>query len=200
MDQLKVLGERIYPEKPIVRKRRKQLGGKPTHRTYDLNVAKSKGYAMRSMKRKLPKIEKLSIKDEKERVKRSISHIHLKAELTKFETQQSRLEIDLQDTYKEFAYYLLKLEQEKDGSTNKDGWDTGIPAGVFGDFIYDTYEPRLIAFARLESKIKAFLAIDWEMCEVNVTRTRKPAYNYNLSKEQVGKLTDADKPYLRELM
>lgn len=200
MNQLKVLGERIYPEKPIVRKRRKQWGGKPTHRTYDLNVAKSKGYAMRSMKRKLPKIEKLSIKDEKERVKRSISHVPIKAELTTFETQQSRLELDLMTVYREFAYYLLKLEQEKDGSTNKDGWDTGIPAGVFGDFIYDTYQPTIRAFGELHGKIKEFLTIDWEMCEVNVTRTRKPAYNYNLSKEQVGKLTDADKPYLRELM
>lgn len=200
MDQLKVLGERIYPEKPIVRKRRKQWGGKPTHRTYDLNVAKSKGYALRSMKRNLPKIEKISVEETREHVKRSISHVPIKAELTTIETQQSRLEIDLMTVYREFAYYLLKLEQEKDGSTNKDAWDVSMPSGVFEDFIHDTYEPKLITFARLESEIKAFLTIDWDMCEVNVTRTRKPAYNYNLSKERVGKLTDADKPYLRELM
>lgn len=170
------------------------------HDLKPLNVKKSKGYALRSMKRKLPKIEKISVEETREHVKRSISHIPIKAELTTIETQQSRLEIDLQDTYKELAYYLLKLEQEKDGSTNKDGWDVSMPSGVFEDFIHDTYEPKLITFARLESKIKAFLTIDWDMCEVNVTRTRKTAYNYNLSKEQVGKLTDADKPYLRELM
>lgn len=199
MDQLKVLGERIYPEKPIVRKRRKQWGGKPTHRTYDLNVAKSKGYAMRSMKRKLPKIEKLSIKDEKERVKRSISHIHLKAELTKIETQQSRLELDLLDAYKEFAYYLFELEQENTDNT-KDAWDVAIPAGALDDFIYDTYEPNIKAFANLPSEIKGFIAKDWEMYDVNVIRTRQSAYGYNLSKEQVERLQDADKSYLREHM
>lgn len=170
------------------------------HDLKPLNVKKSKGHALRSMKRKLPKIEKISVEETREHVKRSISHVPIKAELTTIETQQSRLEIDLQDTYKELAYYLLKLEQEKDGSTNKDGWNTGIPSGVFGDFIYDTYQPTIRAFGELHGKVKEFLTIDWDMCEVNVTRTRKPAYNYNLSKEQVGKLTDADKPYLRELM
>lgn len=170
------------------------------HDLKPLNVKKSKGYALRSMKRNLPKIEKISVEETREHVKRSISHVPIKAELTTIETQQSRLEIDLMTVYREFAYYLLKLEQEKDGSTNKDAWDVSMPSGVFEDFIHDTYEPKLITFARLESEIKAFLTIDWDMCEVNVTRTRKPAYNYNLSKERVGKLTDADKPYLRELM
>lgn len=199
MDQLKILGERIYPEKPIVRKRRKQWGGKPTHRTYDLNVAKSKGYAMRSMKRKLPKLEKISVEETKEHVKRSISHVQIKADLTTFETLNSRFELVSMDAYKEFAYYLLELERENT-SINKNDWYSAIPSGVFEDLIYETYQPTIRAFAELHGKIKEFLAIDWELCEISATRTRKPAYNYKLSDEQVGSLKDADQSFLRELM
>lgn len=164
-----------------------------------LNVKKSKGYALRSMKRNLPKIEKISVEETREHVKRSISHVQIKADLTTFETLQSRFELDLLTVYKEFAYYLFELEQEN-SAAKKDAWHTAMPSGLLDDFIYDTYEPKQIAFARLESEIKAFLTIDWDMCEVNVTRTRKPAYNYNLSKDDVDKLKDADQSYLRELM
>lgn len=195
---LKPLDERVYPNKPIVRKRRKQWGGKPTYRTVDLNVRKSKGYAMRSMKRKLPKLDHLSIKESKERMKRSISHVQIKAELTTFETQQSRLELDLMTVYRDFAHYLFELEQENTDA-KKDAWDVSMPSGVLEDFIHDTYEPKLITFARLESEIKAFIAKEWSEYGERSLKARQSAYGYNLSKEQVEKLQDADKSYLREM-
>lgn len=196
---LKPLDERIYPNKPIVRKRRKQWGGKPTFRTVELNTAKSKGYALRSMKRKLPKLDHLSIKETKERMKRSISHIHLKTELTTFETQQSRMELDLLDAYKEFAYYLFELEQE-DTAAKKDAWDVAIPAGALDDFIHDTYEPKIMAFANLHSEIKGFIAKEWNEYGERSLKARQQAYGYNLSKEQVDNLQDADKSYMKAMM
>ncbi|PYE03983.1 hypothetical protein BDW31_1372 [Staphylococcus sp. AtHG25] len=196
---LKPIGERVYPSKPIVRKRRKQWGGKPTYRTIDLNVKKSKGYAFRSMKRKLPKLDHLSIKETKERMKRSISHIHLKTELTTFETQQSRMELDLLDAYKNFAYYLFELEQE-DTAAKKDAWDVAIPAGALDDFIHDTYQPNLMTFANLHSEIKSFIAKEWNEYGERSLKARQQAYGYNLSKEQVDSLQDADKSYMRAMM
>lgn len=196
---LKPLDEHVYPNKPIVRKRRKQWGGKPTFRTVELNAAKSKGYALRSMKRKLPKLDHLSIKETKERMKRSISHIHLKAELTTFETQQSRMELDLLDAYKEFAYYLFELEQENTDA-KKDAWDVAIPSGALDDFIHDTYEPKIMAFANLHSEIKGFIAKEWNEYGERSLKARQQAYGYNLSKEQVDNLQDADKSYMKAMM
>lgn len=195
----KPLGERVYPNKPIVRKRRKQWSGKPTYRTVELNVKKSKGYAFRSMKRKLPKLDRLSIKETKERMKRSISHIHLKTELTTFETQKSRMELDLLDAYKEFAYYLFELEQE-DTASKKDAWDVAIPSGALDDFILDTYQPNIKAFANLHSEIKGFIAKEWNEYGERSLKARQQAYGYNLSKEQVDSLQDADKSYMRAMM
>lgn len=196
---LKPLDEHVYPNKPIVRKRRKQWGGKPTFRTVELNAGKSKGYALRSMKRKLPKLDHLSIKETKERMKRSISHIHLKTELTTFETQQSRMELDLLDAYKEFAYYLFELEQENTAA-KKDAWDVAIPAGALDDFIHDTYEPKIMAFANLPSEIKGFIDKEWNEYGERSLKARQQAYGYNLSKEQVDNLQDADKSYMKAMM
>lgn len=196
---LKPLDERVFPQKPIVRKRRKQWGGKPTFRTVELNTRKSKGYAMRSMKRNLPKLDHLSIKETKERMKRSISHVHIKTELTTFETQQSRMELDLLDAYKDFAYFLFELEQE-DTAAKKDAWDVAIPAGALDDFIHDTYEPKLMAFANLHSEIKAFIAKEWNEYGERSLKARQQAYGYNLSKEQVDNLQDADKSYMKAMM
>lgn len=196
---LKPLDERVYPNKPIVRKRRKQWGGKPTYRTVELNVAKSKGYALRSMKRKLPKLDHLSIKETKERMKRSISHVQIKADLTTFETLNSRFELDLMTVYKEFAHYLFELEQE-DTAAKKDAWNVAMPSGVFEDFINDTYEPKLIAFANLHSEIKAFIAKEWNEYGERSLKARQQAYGYHLSKDDVDKLKDADQSYLREMM
>ena len=105
---IKPLDERVYPNKALVRRRRKQWGGTPNYKTFELNPRKSKGYALRSIKRQLPNVDGLSIKRATERMKRSISHIHIKADLTGFETQSSRLEVDLYDTFKHFGY-----EQQK---------------------------------------------------------------------------------------
>lgn len=196
---LKTLIEHVYPQKPIVRKRRKQWGGKPTYRTVDLNVRKSRGYAMRSMKRNLPKLDHLSIKESKERMKRSISHVQIKADLTTFETLQSRFELDLLTVYKEFAYYLFELEQEN-SAAKKDAWHTAMPSGLLDDFIYDTYEPRLIAFANLHSEIKAFISKEWVEYGERSLKARQQAYNYHLSPDEVDSLKDADQSYLREMM
>ena len=188
-----------YPEKALVRKRRKQWGGKPNYRTYDFSPSKSVGYALRSMKRHLPTIEVISIKDVQEKMKRSISHIHIKADITPFETQRSRMEVDLFDAYEEFATHLFELEQENTDN-KKDAWDVTMPSGALDDFIRDNYSPTIVAFAELPSEMRDFIAKEWNEYGEKSRKGREQAYGYNLSKEQVGNLQDADKSYLREMM
>lgn len=195
----KPLDTRVYPNKPIVRKRRKQWGGKPNFRTVEFNPRKSVGYALRSMKRHLPKIDHLSIKDVQEKMKRSVSHVHIKAEVTTFETQKSRMEVDLFDAYDTFARHLFELEQE--GTDNKkDAWDVTMPSGALDDFIKDHYSPTITAFAELPSDMRDFIAKEWNEYGENSRKGREQAYGYNLTKEQVGNLQDADLSFLREMM
>ena len=197
--KVKPLDTRVYPNKPIVRKRRQQWGGKPNFRTVEFNPRKSVGYALRSMKRHLPKIDHLSIKDVQEKMKRSVSHVHIKAEVTTFETQKSRMEVDLFDAYDTFARHLFELEQESTDN-KKDAWDVTMPSGALDDFIKDHYSPTITAFAELPSDMRDFIAKEWNEYGENSRKGREQAYGYNLSKEQVGNLQDADLSYLREMM
>lgn len=191
--------ERIYPAKPTVRKRRMQWGGKPNYRSNNFSPVKSKGYALRSMKRHLPKINLISIKEVKEKMKRSISHIPIKADVTPVETQKLRMELDLFSAYDQFARYLFEVEQENT-SSKKDAWDVAMPSGALDDFIVDNYAPTVRAFAELPSEIRAFIAQEWNKYNENARKGREKAYGYNLSKEQVDSLQDADLSYLREMM
>lgn len=197
--KVKPLDTRIYPNKPIVRKRRKQWGGKPNFRTVEFNPRKSVGYALRSMKRHLPKLELISIKDVQQKMKRSISHVHIKAEVTTFETQKSRMEVDLFDAYDTFARHLFELEQESTDN-KKDAWDVTMPSGALDDFIKDHYSPTITAFAELPSDMRDFIAKEWNEYGENSRKGREQAYGYNLTKEQVGNLQDADLSFLREMM
>ncbi|MFF5909576.1 hypothetical protein [Staphylococcus cohnii] len=193
------LQSRAYPTKPTVRKRRKQWGGKANYRTYELNARKSMGYALRSMKRHLPKIDRFSIAKAKERMKRSISHTMFKADITIFETQRSRMELELFDAYQQFAYYLFEQEQE-DTSAKKDAWVFAMPSGTLDDFIKDHYAPTIRAFAELPSEMKAFIEKEWNEYGERARVERQDAYGYNLTQEQVDNLQDADLSYMRELM
>lgn len=193
------LQSRAYPTKATVRKRRKQWGGKANYRTYELNARKSMGYALRSMKRHIPKIDRFSIAKAKERMKRSISHTMFKADITIFETQRSRMELELFDAYQQFAYYLFEQEQE-DTSAKKDAWVFAMPSGTLDDFIKDHYAPTIRAFAELPSEMKAFIEKEWNEYGERARVERQDAYGYNLTEEQVNNLQDADLSYMRELM
>lgn len=193
------LQSRAYPTKATVRKRRKQWGGKANYRTYELNARKSMGYALRSMKRHIPKIDLISIDKVKERMKRSISHTMFKADITVYETQRTRMELDLFDAYQQFAYYLFELEQE-DTSAKKDAWVFAMPSGTLDDFIKDHYAPTIRAFAELPSEMKAFIEKEWNEYGERARVERQGAYGYNLTQEQVNNLQDADLSYMRELM
>lgn len=193
------LDTRVYPKKPTVRKRRKQWGGKPNYRTYELNAHKSMGYALRSMKRHLTKIDIISIAKVKERMKRSISHTMFKAEVTTYETQKSRMELELFDAYEQFATQLFELEQENT-SAKKDAWDFAMPSGALDDFIKDHYAPTIRAFAELPSEMKAFIAREWNEYGERARKERQNAYGYNLTQQDVDNLQDADLSYMRSLM
>lgn len=193
------LKTRVYPKKPTVRKRRKHWGGKPTYRTYELNAGKSMGYALRSMKRHLTKIDRISIAKVKERMKRSISHTMFKAEVTTYETQKSRMELELFDAYEQFATQLFELEQENT-SAKKDAWDFAMPSGALDDFIKDHYAPTIRAFAELPSEMKAFIAKEWNEYGERARKERQNAYGYNLTQQDVDNLQDADLSYMRSLM
>lgn len=151
------------------------------------------------MKRHLPKLELISIKDVQQKMKRSISHVHIKAEVTTFETQKSRMEVDLFDAYDTFARHLFELEQESTDN-KKDAWDVTMPSGALDDFIKDHYSPTITAFAELPSDMRDFIAKEWNEYGENSRKGREQAYGYNLTKEQVGNLQDADLSFLREMM
>lgn len=196
---IKPLDERVYPNKALVRRRRKQWGGTPNYKTFELNPRKSKGYALRSIKRQLPNVDGLSIKRATERMKRSISHIHIKADLTGFETQSSRLEVDLYDTFKHFGYCLFEQIQE-DTSNKKDAWDFAMPSGALDDFLADKYAPTISAFADLKADIQAFVASEWNKYSEKATNAREHAHGYHLTREDVANLQDADLSYLKGMM
>lgn len=197
--KLKPLDNRVYPKKPIVRKRRKQWGGVKTYRTYELNVGKSKGYALRSMKRHLPHIAPYSIKRATERMKRSIAHLYFKVEITPIETRERRMTLDLFDAYEQYAHYLFEIEQE-DTSAKTDAWDTYIPSNALDEFIRDHYRPTVTAFAQLQSEIKKFIAEEWSKYGIEAHEARQETYGYNLSQSQVSALQSSDKSFLKEML
>lgn len=197
--KLKPLDNRVYPKKPIVRKRRKQWGGVKTYRTYELNAGKSKGYALRSMKRHLPHIAPYSIKRATERMKRSIAHLYFKVEITPIETRERRMTLDLFDAYEQYAHQLFEIEQE-DTSAKTDAWDTYIPSNALDDFIRDHYRPTVTAFAQLESEIKKFIAEEWSKYGIEAHEARQETYGYNLSQSQVSELQSSDKSFLKEML
>ena len=195
---LKPIDLRVYPDKPTVRRRRKQWGGKPTYRTFELNPRKSRGYAMRSLKKHLPKIEILNYKKTRETMRRSISHTLMKTEITPIETQKVRMALDLFDAYQQFGYYLFELEQE-DTSAKKDAWWTYMSETALDDFLADTFQPNAITFAELRTRIKEFIKNSWDNYDDEAHTVRQSAYGYNLSREQVKQLQNADKSYMRPM-
>lgn len=189
---------RVYPDKPTVRRRRKQWGGKPTYRTFELNPRKSRGYAMRSLKKHLPKIGILDYKKTRETMRRSISHTLMKTQITPIETQKVRMALDLFDAYQQFGYYLFELEQE-DTSSKKDAWWTYMSETALDDFLADTFQPNTITFAELRTRIKEFIKNSWDNYDDEAHTVRQSAYGYNLSREQVKQLQNADKSYMRPM-
>lgn len=194
----KPIDSRVYPDKPIVRRRRKHWGGKPTYRTFELNPRKSRGYAMRSLKKHLPKIEILNYKKTRETMRRSISHTLMKTQITPIETQKVRMALDLFDAYQQFGYYLFELEQENT-SAKKDAWWTYMSETALDDFLADTFQPNAITFAELRTRIKEFIKNSWDNYDDEAHTVRQSAYGYNLSREQVKQLQNADKSYMRPM-
>lgn len=197
--KIKPIDTRVYPDKSIVRKRRKQWGGVKTYRTYELNVGKSRGYALRSVKRLFPHVVPYSIKRATERMKRSISHLYFKVKIGPIETAEYRMTLDLFDAYEQYAHYLFSMEQE-DTSAKTDAWDTYIPSNALDDFIRDTYSPTITAFAELHMKIRKFIAEEWAKYGIEAYEARQEAYGYNLTREQVSRLPSSDKSFLKEMM
>ena len=132
-------------------------------------------------------------------MKRSISHTMFKAEITTYETQKSRMELELFDAYEQFATQLFELEQENT-SAKKDAWDFAMPSGALDDFIKDHYAPTIRAFAELPSEMKAFIAKEWNEYGERARKERQNAYGYNLTQQDVDNLQDADLSYMRSLM
>lgn len=196
--KLKPIDSRVYPDKPTVRRRRKQWGGKPTYRTFELNPRKSRGYAMRSFKKQLPKIETVNYRKTRETMRRSISHVLMKTKITPIETQKVRMALDLFDAFQQFGYHLFEIEQE-DTSSKKDAWWTYMSESALDDFLADEFQPNTIAFAELRSKIRGFIKDAWENYDDEAHTVRQSAYGYNLSREQVKQLQNADKSYMRPM-
>lgn len=181
---------------PHMRKRRKQWAGKPTFRqdVSDFNVKRTKGYSMRSMLYKFPKLEVIPYKELKSRLKRSISHVQLwsKVQITGFETVKSRFELDLYDAHKQFCYVLFEREQENT-SARKDAWDTYLPSGMLEQFIESNYVPTMRGFSELPSKMKSFISSAWDEYSETARNERQERYGMNLTSEDVNKLQDSDK-------
>ena len=70
-------------ESPLVRQMRKQWGGVPRVQTQVANFdpKRALGYAKRSLGYKAPSIELLTVKQDLERLKRSLAHTRIKAEV-----------------------------------------------------------------------------------------------------------------------
>lgn len=187
--------EYALPEFPHMRKRRKQWGGKPTYRqdVQDINFKRIKGYSMRSMMYRMPKVSNLPFKELKSKMNRSISHVQLwnTIQMTGIETLKKRYELDLYSVHVEFCHLLFELEQE-DTNARKDAWDTYLPSGLLDDFIADNYEPTLKNFSSLPSKVKSFIASAWDNYNAEARYERQDRYNMNLTSKQVSDLPNAD--------
>lgn len=188
--------EKVYLPFPHMRKRRKQWGGKPTYRTYELNVKVSYGYAKRSMLRHFPVLTTYDWKKTKEKTRRSLSHTYLWkfAEMTPFETLNTRFEDDLFSAYKELGYKIMQDEMYTDGM--RDAWQTYMSEGTFEQFLQDNYAPTITAFSELTGAVKDFIADEWDKYSKEARSGREERYGMQLSNEQIDNLQDADLSYL----
>lgn len=185
--------EEVYPDKPIVRKRRKQWGGVPTYRN-DFDPMKAFGYILRSY-RKLMKIPYFTEQDVVSSMRRSISHIYFKEKVTPIRTQEMDLEEALYDAYFEYVHALFTDLQE-DTEARKRAWEEYIDADVVSEVIKDTFAPTLDAFLSAEEELKEAIGDKWEHYRKESFTLRAQSQGLELTKEQVDKLQDADKSYL----
>lgn len=185
--------EEVYPDKPIVRKRRKQWGGVPTYRN-DFDPMKAFGYILRSY-RKLMKIPYFTEQDVVSSMRRSISHIYFKEKVTPIRTQEMDLEEALYDAYFEYVHALFTDLQE-DTEARKRAWEEYIDADVVSEVIKDTFAPTLDAFLNAEEELKEAIGDKWEHYRKESFTLRAESQGLKLTKEEVDKLQNADKSYL----
>lgn len=183
-------------EPPLVRQMRKQWGGVPRVQTHvaDFDARRALGYAKRSLGYKAPSITLLTVKQDLERLKRSLAHTRIKAEVSLIETVNLNLEQALFYAYSDFAKQLLANEHRT--AAMVDAWDEYIPDNMIDAFITETYEPTIRAFSKLEDSIKDFIAEAWDRYGKAARVARQGRYDMNLTAEQINDLQDADKSYL----
>lgn len=186
--------EEVYPDKPIVRKRRKQWGGVPTYRN-DFDPMKAFGYILRSY-RKLMKIPYFTEQDVVSSMRRSISHIYFKEKVTPIRTQEMDLEEALYDAYFDYVHALFTDLQE-DTEARKRAWEEYIDEDVVTEVIKDNFAPTLDAFMEAEDKLKKEIGDKWEDYKEQSFTTRAESQGYKLDEQQVENLQDADDTYMK---
>lgn len=186
--------DEVYPDKPIVRKRRKQWGGVPTYRN-DFDPMKAFAYILRSY-RKLMKVSYFTEQDVVSSMRRSISHIYFKEKVTPIRTQEMDLEEALYDAYFEYVHALFTDLQE-DTEARKRAWEEYIDADVVTEVIKDTFAPTLDAFMNAEDKLKKEIGQKWKDYREESFTTRAESQGLKLTKQQVDKLQNADKDYMK---
>lgn len=186
--------EEVYPDKPTVRKRRKQWGGVPTYRN-DFDSTKAFAYILRSY-RKLMKVSYFTEQDVVSSVRRSISHIYFKEKVTPIRTQEMDLEEALYDAYFEYANALFVKLQE-DTEARKIAWEEYIDKDVVSEMIKETFAPTVDAFRHAEDELKKKIGEKWEDYREGSFTTRAESQGLKLTKQQVEKLQNADKDYMK---
>lgn len=186
--------EEVYPDKPIVRKRRKQWGGVPTYRN-DFDAMKSFGYILRSYRKQM-KISYFTEQDVVSSMRRSISHIYFKEKVTPIRTQEMDLEEALYDAYFDYVHALFTDLQE-DTEARKRAWEEYIDEDVVTEVIKDNFAPTLDAFMNAEDKLKKEIGNKWEEYKEQSFTTRAESQGYKLDEQQVENLQDADDSYMK---
>lgn len=193
--RLKPLDSKAQVEMPIVRKRRKQWAGQPTFRTVEFDPKKAFSYMFRSFKRKLPEIGQIDSKTLEQRMRRSVSHVYIKADLNVIETKTRELDANLHEAFMSLGYLLFEREQENT-SARKDAWDFYMNPDALDDFLNDAYAPTTVAFVELHAKMKEFIKDEWYKYRESGLSERAKAYGYHLSQSDVSKLESSDKSFL----
>ena len=186
--------DEVYPDKPIVRKRRKQWGGVPTYRN-DFDPMKAFAYILRSY-RKLMKVSYFTEQDVVSSMRRSISHIYFKEKVTPIRTQEMDLEEALYDAYFDYVHALFTDLQE-DTEARKRAWEEYIDADVVTEVIKDKFAPTLDAFMNAEADLKEAIGDKWEDYKEQSFTTRAESQGYKLDEQQVENLQDADDSYMK---
>lgn len=186
--------EKVYFDKPTVRKRRKQWGGVPTYRK-DFDSMKAFGYILRSY-RKLMKLSYFTEQDVVSSMRRSISHIYFKEKVTPVRTQEMDLEEALYDAYFEYVHALF-TELQEDTEARKIAWEEYIDYDVVSELIKDSFAPTTEAFMDAEHELKEKIANQWNEYRKESFEARAEGQNKKLTKEQVDKLPNADKSYMK---